>query len=145
MSGFLPTVAYFVVQISDFQNFFQISEHHILDCHLYADDTTIFTDNKSLSNINLKLQSDLTNVWTWSESNGLSVNPKKNRCSLCYTMLKNLCLLKYILNLNYGDTEIQCQHNVKLLGVDLMTHYHSQTVDNVCSRLYLLNWERVAT
>lgn len=78
MSGFLPTVAYFVVQISDFQNFFQISEHHILDCHLYADDTTIFTDNKSLSNINLKLQSDLTNVRTWSESNGLSVNPKKS-------------------------------------------------------------------
>lgn len=38
------------------------------NCHLYVDDTTIYCSNKSILNIQLKLQSSLNNVLQWSQT-----------------------------------------------------------------------------
>ena len=46
---------------------------------MYADDTAIYYSHKSIKQIEVKLQANLTNITSWLEDNRLVINMKKGK------------------------------------------------------------------
>ena len=59
----------------------------ILDSELaiYADDTAIYVAGDSMTDLQLKLQSDLDDIETWLRANKLTLNVKKTKCMVVAT------------------------------------------------------------
>ena len=98
---------------------------------LYADDTTLITNNKCPENLEINANIALNHVAQYFDSSLLEVNPQKTSFMLFSKMCKNMCF-----NLAIGDellTEVQSQ---RFLGVfcDSSLNWNEQ-YDYVCKRL----------
>lgn len=63
----------FLLYINDFQN-----SSNVLDFHLFADDSNLFYSNKSLSDLEAKINIELQSVYNWLCANKLSLNIEKS-------------------------------------------------------------------
>ena len=55
---------------------------------MYADDTTLFQSGKNLSDIQITLQTKLSNIRNWCKYNNMAINPLKMKCMLIGTANK---------------------------------------------------------
>ena len=109
---------------------------------MYADDTVIYTSDKSFSTIKYNLTEDFARVATSLEENQLIVNlgKEKTECVLFETLQ---CTRHKTLDLVHHHRTLSETKSYKYLGVQLdqnlnIKHHTTQTYKKVCSRLQLL-------
>ena len=73
----------FLLYINDFQNC-----SSLLDFHLFADDTNLFYTDKSISNLENKVNNELMKINQWLIANRLSLNVDKSNCYFSTTSKK---------------------------------------------------------
>ena len=99
----------------------------------YADDTTIIACDKTLNEVQLKLQSSVDNALVWLNNNRLLVNSSKSKCMLIGTRqrLANSSLLIHI----NGTFLENCEYT-KLLGLYIDSNLTwNKHVDFLCKKL----------
>lgn len=64
----------FLLYINDLPSCLKLS-----NCLLYADDTTIYSSHSSIDVLTRNLNIDISNICSWSQSNGLIINPSKTK------------------------------------------------------------------
>ena len=108
---------------------------------MYADDTVIYTSDKSFSTIKSNLTEDFARVATWLEENQLIVNLRngKTECVLFGTSQRT----KKTLDVVHHHRNISETNSYKYQGVQLdqnlnIKHHTTQASKKVCSRLQLL-------
>ena len=62
----------FLICINDFQNFI------ISTPRLFADDTAVLIHENTLTELEIKINSELENVVVWTRKNYLTINPMKS-------------------------------------------------------------------
>ena len=98
----------FIIFINDL--FFEIKESSICN---WADDQTIYSYGRTITEVNYKLENDMINTLTWFKSNHMVANPAKFQLMFLGTRNKiDLCL-----DIN-GRTS-RSTSSVKLLGIDI--------------------------
>lgn len=92
---------------------------YVNDIHaeLYADDTTLFDIQDSLTDIEQNLQAALNKLHIWCKSNGMVINTDKTKLMLLTTSQKRLRLENECLNLKYTNGSIGKTSHEKVLGV----------------------------
>ncbi len=98
---------------------------------LYADDSTMHCHDKSIENINLKLQNDIIAIESWCRNNSMKINAQKTKCmKLCARQkMVNLPELRIKINENLIDNV----HSYKLLGVTIDESLSwDEQVDRIC-------------
>ena len=112
---------------------------------LYADDTTLYDINRSVSVIEHNLSAAVKDVSTWSKQNGMVINFDKTKVMLITTRQKRDQLEIKSLNINVADdkylNQVSCD---KVLGVyvdeNLSWSQHIKTVTTKMSRnIWLLS------
>lgn len=88
-------------------------------CILYADDTTIFTQEKCLTRLINKLNKDLQNIVSWCQSNLLQLNPTKTTFMVFHSHQKQ-CITSSSIFL--GEHIIPASESVTFLGIILDSH-----------------------
>ena len=112
------------------------------NCHLFADDGTLTTSGKTITELNDSLQKEIDNVVDWSKSNKMILHPEKTTCMVIAPRQKHqISSLK--LDLYVNNNKIQQVDSHKVLGViiddELRWDKHIIHVCNKVSRnLYLL-------
>lgn len=82
---------------------------------MYADDGTVYCSDTNISNVETKLQSDLTSIQKWGQFNNMIPNPKKSSCMVLGTCNKLRAANDLTLTIeNKKMVNVSCQ---KLLGV----------------------------
>lgn len=102
------------------------------NCHMYADDVTVFSKDKSIEGLTFNLNRSLNNLSMWSKNNGLSINNNKSAAMLLktrpptdnfivgeFTNVKCTKLLGLQID-NDLKFDAQANHLVKSLGLSLM-------------------------
>ena len=89
---------------------------------LYADDTTLHENDKSISNIKRKLQIALNNLQEWCKNNGMVLNTTKTKIMLITTRKKRLIITKEEIELTYNQQTLNFLKTKSLVS-RLMTIY----------------------
>lgn len=89
------------------------------NCLLYADDTTIFTSQKTTAELESSLNSDLCNIYQWCVNNHLYMNPSKTTF-VVFSSAQNTFPSPVSVSLN--NHIISVSDHVKFLGVILDKH-----------------------
>ena len=97
----------FILYINDMHR----SSDHIRVVH-FADDTTVFTSNSDIDNVNASVNRELVGVDNWLKTNRLSQNGSKTS----YTIMSNQ---KNELDIKIQETVIMKVSTVKFLGITL--------------------------
>lgn len=113
----------------------------ILD--LFADDSSLHTQNKNLESIQNTLQKSINEIDIWCKSNKMALHPKKTKAMLLSTRQKHqLHPLKLELNINSTPVEQVSEHRVLGVIFDEKLSWHSH-IDNMCKtisrNLYLMS------
>ena len=109
---------------------------------MYADDTVIYTSDKSFSTIKSNLTEDFARVATWLEENQMIVNLKKGKTE-CVLFGTSQRTKNKTLDVVHHHRTLSETNSYKYLGVQLdqnlnIKHHTTQTYKKVCSRLQLL-------
>lgn len=96
---------------------------HINTCkyHLYADDTQIYHsfDSKNVDEAIKSVNEDLENVFQWSRSNSLLLNPKKSKMIIVGTKCQNLRVLNATEKVRIDSTNLEPVSAARDLGLIL--------------------------
>ena len=92
-----------------------ISDEKVL-LEMFADDTTLHSENENISKIQNSLQNSLDEVNQWTIDNKMSINPKKSKSMIISTKQKRI-KNHYKINLNISNQNIEQTNEHKLLGV----------------------------
>ena len=109
---------------------------------MYADDTVIYTSDKSFSTIKSNLTADFAYVATWLEENQVITNLRKGKTE--YMLFgTSQCTKNKTLDVIYHHRTLSETKSYKYLGVQLdqnlnIKDHTTQTYKKVCSRLQLL-------
>ena len=103
----------FIIYMNDFV--FNIQE---CDVDIYADDTTIHCNSKSVDEIERRLNECLLKSSEWCQSNKMLINPIKTKAML-FGSSHRLQARQRQLNLKINDTSIDTVSEIKLLGLTL--------------------------
>jgi len=109
---------------------------------MYADDTVIYTSDKSIATIKANLTEDFERVANWLEQNQLIINLKKGKteCMLFGTPQRTK---SQILDIAFTNRTLSETKSYKYLGVQLdqslnIKEHTSQIYKKVCGRIQLL-------
>jgi len=80
---------------------------------LFADDANCFTSGANITNIMQNLNTSLTNIYTWTKANKLTINIDKTH----YILFTNNREPKDLPDIIIDNTIIKRKHNTKFLGV----------------------------
>lgn len=110
---------------------------------LYADDTVIFTSNKSCKQIENDLNNDLKAVSQWLDDNNLVINLKKGKTELVLYGTSRKLALGNAIQCYIKGTQIYQTQCYKYLGVSLdnklnLVEHHSNIYKKLSSRIKLL-------
>ena len=97
-----------------------------------ADDSTLYTSDIYVSNLEIVLQKDLNRVleWCYTCINKMNLNAQKTKCMLVVSSHK--LSKSRDLHLTISDYKIECVKQYKLLGVNLDNNLRlSFHVDNI--------------
>ena len=87
---------------------------------MYADDTVIYVPGKDLSIIEARLSADMKCICDWCTDNELILNLSKGKTeSMLFGTSKNLCLQRPVMNVTFGDDEINFTTSYKYLGIKI--------------------------
>ena len=89
--------------------------------HQFADDTNLLVVEKSLKQLNKKVNRDLKLIVKWVRANKLSLNAKKTEIIIFKP--RNKTITKH-LNFRLSGKKIKPTNQVKYLGVILQEHLH---------------------
>lgn len=89
------------------------------NCLLYADDTTIYSSHKSLTELQETLNTDLNNVYSWCIDNQLQINPLKTTFVLFHNPQT---VISSSMTVSLNTFVIPTSDTVKFLGVTLDKH-----------------------
>ena len=89
--------------------------------HQFADDTNLLVVEKSLKQLNKKVNKDLKLIVEWARANKLSLNVKKTKIIIFKP--RNKTITKH-LNFRLSGKKIKPTNQVKYLGVILQEHLH---------------------
>ena len=107
----------FLVYVNDLPN-----ASRLLDPIMFANDTNLFFNHKSIKHLFTVVNNELVNIKDWFTANKLSLNVEKTKYSFFHKPSKKddipLRLPKFIIN----DYEIQREESIKFLGVLLDQH-----------------------
>ena len=111
---------------------------------LYADDTTLHENDKSISNIKKKLQIALNNLQEWRKNNGMVLNTTKTKIMLITTRQKRLHITKEEIELTYNRQTLNHISEDKILGVQVDDHllfssHIDKTAKKITSNIWLLS------
>ena len=123
----------FFIYINDFPN-----SSKLFNFLMYADDTTLFCcleDIKS-NNKELVLNNKLQRVHSWLKANRLSLNVKKTKTSICYSVSRKGLILE-ILNLRISNDAIQSVDDFNFLGFHINSKLNWDTHTNVIGKRML--------
>jgi hypothetical protein len=98
----------FLLYINDFQNC-----SNLLDFHLFADDTNLFYTDKSISNLENKVNNELMKINQWLIANRLSLNIDKSN----YVIFQPSQKKSEIISLSISSKCLTREKSVKYLGV----------------------------
>ncbi len=104
----------FLLYINDFPN-----SSNKLDFHIFADDSNLFYNNKSLEVLERTLNSELTSIHSWLCANKLSLNIKKSHLVIFHPPQK---VLPHNINITVNGKKIEMASNTKYLGVLIDSH-----------------------
>ena len=120
-----------------FVNDFPLYLHHSSN-NRFADDSTLYTSDISVSNLKTILQKDLNRVLEWCYINKMNLNAPKTKCMLSSHKLSK----SRDLHLTIGDYKIECVKQNKPLGVNLDNNlkwsFHVDTIHNKLTNKVLL-------
>ena len=111
---------------------------------LYADDTTLHENDKSILNIKKKLQIALKNLQEWCKNNGMVLNTTKTKIMLITTRQKRLHITKEEIELTYNQQKLNHISEDKILGVQVDDHllfssHIDKTAKKIISNIWLLS------
>ena len=114
-----------------------------LSCHIFADDTTLHSSAKNISEVESSLQCGLNDISNWCISNQMVIHPHKTKCMVITSRQKHQ-LKPLTLKLLVDNTPLEQVHSHKVLGViiddELRWENHIDFVTKKLARgLYLLN------
>ena len=113
-------------------------------CELFADDTTLHTNDKHPDNVCISLQNDITNLTTWTENNNMAIHPSKSKFMLITTRQKRQNLKNDLPPLKIYDSAIEEVNSCKLLGLTIdnnlsWTKHISIMCKKVAKKVFQLN------
>ena len=123
----------FLLFINDISNF--TTDGCVIN--LFADDAMIYASGDSVSEVQRKLQSCLSNISSWYRENRLKINSDKSKVMLVGSkaQLKSLNFDEFILN--YEGMPLELVENAKYLGMtinsDISWDFH---VQRLCQNMY---------
>ena len=85
---------------------------------MYADDTILSAASTSTTELQAKINHDLTNIKNWLLANKLSLNVTKTEYMVFGTDFR-LSNLEKVIPITIGDKQIKRVNNIKYLGVYL--------------------------
>ena len=109
---------------------------------MYADDTIIYTSDKSFSTIKSNLTKEFAQVATWLEENQLIVNLRRGKTE-CMLFRMSQCTKNKTLDVVHHHRTLSETNLYKYLSVQLdqnlnIKHHTTQMYKKACSRLQLL-------
>lgn len=106
-----------------------------VECHMLADDTTVHTSGKDMSEVEGALQVTLDSISEWCLRNRMRINPSKTKSMIITTRQKHQ-LTHEKLNLVLDDKVIEQVSEHRLLGVvvDEKLRWDAQ-IEDVCKKL----------
>ena len=118
---------------------------HIRNCKtdLYADDSTIHTAGRDITEIQPKIQQDLNEIEEWCKNNNMFVNTNKTKCMVIGTRQK-ISSQSFDPLFFINSQTLQISNCEKLLGVKIDSnlnwlHQVNQVCSKIASRIYLLS------
>ena len=110
----------FLIYINDFH-----SSSDLLDFHLFADDSNLFYEHRSLSVLQNNINVELVNIHTWLCANKLSLNIEKSHFVLFYPPQKKVHDSSF--NLFLCNKELKRESSIKYLGIWIDSHLSWKT------------------
>ena len=115
----------------------------MVSCHIFADDTTLHSSAKTISDVQSSLQCGLNDISNWCHSNQMVVHPIKTKCMVITSRQKHQ-LKQLTLTLSVNNTPLEQVHSHKVLGViiddELRWENHIDFLTKKLARsLFLLN------
>ena len=92
---------------------------HLLDAHLFADDTNLFYSGKNLKDLETTVNSELKEVQTWLSANKLSLNITKSYFVIFRPHQKNI---PFQIHLSINNELLKQEECIKYLGIFLDSH-----------------------
>lgn len=90
-----------------------------VNAELYADDTTLFDVQNSLTDVEQNLQEALRKLSIWCKRNGMVINTDKTKLMLITTSQKRQRMENVDLNLKFGNQSLGTVRYEKVLGVSV--------------------------
>ena len=86
---------------------------------LFADDATFYASAKTLTDVQIQLQQDLSNTATWTKDRGMIAHPEKTKYMIIGTRQKLSCCEQCALSLWLDGRQLEQTHEERLLGLDI--------------------------
>ena len=124
----------FLIYVND------INRHvHLGACHLYADDTLVYCNGSTMSELKHNIQQCVSDMHEWYDENKLVINKSKSSVMLATTRQRILHIDYNDLDVHIGDYTLVQSDCIDYLGVkiDETISWNKQT-DSICKQLVFI-------
>ena len=125
----------FLIYVND------INRHvHLGACNLYADDTLVYCNGSTMSELKHNIQQCVSDIHEWYDQNKLVINKSKSSVMLATARQRILHIDNNDLDVHIGDYKLVQSDCIDYLGVkiDETISWNKQT-DNICKKSGLYN------
>ena len=103
---------------------------------LFADDTTLHTNDKDANNVCTKLQKDIDNLVEWTELNHMALHPQKSKFMLITTRQKRQNIKSKLKELRVRDRALEEVDSYKILGLIVDNNLSWSThISTLCKKM----------
>ena len=107
-----------------------------LPIDMYADDSTLHTNGKTVAELNEKLTTAVSSVDDWCTSNSMAINEKKTKSMIIRTYQKETKIGCTDLNVYYNNKPLSHVTSEKLLRVSIDKHLlFKEHINDIASKL----------
>ena len=112
---------------------------HLGACNLYADDTLVYCNGSTMSELKHNIQQFVSDIHEWYDQNKLVINKLKSSVMLATTRQRILHIYNNDLDVHIGDYKLVQSDCIDCLGVkiDETISWNMQT-DNICKQLVFI-------
>ena len=124
----------FLIYVND------INRHvHLGACNLYADDTLVYCNGSTMSELKHNIQQCVSDIHEWYDKNKLVINKSKSSVMLATTRQRILHIDNNDLDVHIGDYKLVQSDCIDHLGlkIDETISWNMQT-DNICKKLVFI-------
>ena len=124
----------FLIYVND------INRHvHLGACNLYADDTLVYCNGSTMSELKHNIQQCVSDIHEWYDENKLVINKSKYSVMLATTRQRILQIDNNDLHVHIGDYKLVQSDCIDYLGlkIDETVSWNMQT-DNICTQLVFI-------